>query len=201
MRQTVVEKRLIEEILPIARYIQSKYNAGRTIQVKWLNGPQNYDAAIYQAGILVKTNDLHTECYLEATCAVHPKDYLSREHINSGNPVFGLSGLTRDKRSKKITSTPVVRRRRNFIREFADIIINRIADKSSKAYPDNTLLVVACDLDTLYADDEWDEMINLVKAKIQRRPFDEIFLYDSILEHYATIFKASVGSAMLDPTD
>ncbi|MCI0528223.1 MAG: hypothetical protein L0Y56_12360 [Nitrospira sp.] len=187
MRQTVIEKRLIEEILPIARYIQFKYRVGRNICIKWLNGNQNYDAVIRQEGTPVEANDFPKECYLEATCAVHPNDYLSREHINNGNPVFGLDGLTRDKKSKTISSTPVVRSGRDFVRKFADIVINRIDDKSSKAYPDNTILVVECNLDTLYTDDEWAEMINLVKAKIKSHPFIEIFLCDSILEHYATI--------------
>jgi len=189
MRQTVVEKKLIEEILPIARYIQFKYRVGRNIRVKWLNGNQNYDAIIYHAGTLLETNNFPRECYLEATCAVHPKEYLSREHINNGNPVFGLGGLARDKKSKTITSTPVVRTGLDFIQKFADIVVNRIDDKSSRAYPDNTILVVECNLDTLYTHDEWEEMINLVKAKIQSHPFIEIFLYDCIFEHYATIFR------------
>ena len=189
MRQTVVEKKLIEEILPITRYIQFKYRAGRSIRIKWLNGNQNYDAVIHQAGTLVEVSDIPKEYYLEATCAMHPKDYLSREHINNGNPVFGLEGLTRDKKSKTIISTPVVRRGLDFVSNFADIVINRIDDKSSKRYPDNTILVVECNLDTLYTDDEWEEMINLVKAKIKSHPFIEIFLCDCILEHNATIFR------------
>ena len=95
----------------------------------------------------------------------------------------------RDKKSKTITSTPVVRSGRDFVHNFADIVINRIDNKSSKAYPDKTILVVECNLDTHYTDDEWGEMINLVKAKIQSHPFIEIFLCDRILEHNATIFR------------
>jgi hypothetical protein len=189
MRETVVEKKLIEELLPIARYVQFKYKVGRNIKVKWVNGNQNYDAVLHQTGFLVETNDFPSECYLEATCAVHPNDYLSREHINNGHTVFGLDGLSREKKSKAIKSTPVRRRGRRFVRDFAGIVVNRIEDKSCKAYPDNTILVVECNLDTLYSDDEWDEMINVVKEKIQSHPFIEIFLCDGILEHYTTILR------------
>ena len=187
MRLTIVEKRLIEEILPIARYVQFKYKVGRNIKVKWVNGSQNYDAVIHQAATTVKTDEFPKECFLEATCAVHDNYHLSREHINNGNTVFGLDGLSRDKKSKTITSTPVVRSRRDFVHDFADIVINRIDNKSSKTYPDNTILVVECNLDTLYTDDEWGEMINLIKARIQGHPFIEIFLCDGIQDHYATI--------------
>jgi hypothetical protein len=187
MRETVVEKKLIEEILPIARYIQFKYTVGRKIRVKWVNGNQTYDAVIQQKGALVKPMQIPEECHLEATCALHKKAYLSREHINNGNPVFGLDGLTKDKKRKTISSTPVVRKGLDFVHDFSRIVIASIEHKAAKKYPVNTILVVDCSLNTLYTDDEWRELVTLVSDRTKSHPFFEIFLCDNVLEQCATI--------------
>lgn len=50
MRKSVVEKKLIEELLPICWYVQTNYRAGRYISVKWFNGNQRFDAEIHQSG-------------------------------------------------------------------------------------------------------------------------------------------------------
>jgi hypothetical protein len=40
MRTSEVEKKLVEELLPICKYLQTKYRSGRYISVKWVNGSQ-----------------------------------------------------------------------------------------------------------------------------------------------------------------
>jgi hypothetical protein len=186
----LVEKRLIEELLPIARYIQVKYREGRIMKVRWLKGNQPYDAILKQTGSMVEFTKLPTECFLEATCAVHDNEYLLREAINNGEPVFGVRSLMRDKKTRKILSTPVVREYPKFINDFSKIIINRIRDKDSKGYPNNTVLIVDCRLDTIYLKDEWDKLIDIIKTDIGSYKFMELFLYDGIGEHYATLYPA-----------
>ncbi|MDH3461094.1 MAG: hypothetical protein OEM00_08980 [Burkholderiaceae bacterium] len=50
MRSGLTEKRLIEELLPICRYVQTYYRLGRYISVRWVNGSQSYDAELHQHG-------------------------------------------------------------------------------------------------------------------------------------------------------
>ncbi|MCU1258101.1 MAG: hypothetical protein JWO80_986, partial [Bryobacterales bacterium] len=44
MRASKREKRLTEELIPIARYIQTKYAVGRRIKIRWQSGSQPFDA-------------------------------------------------------------------------------------------------------------------------------------------------------------
>src|SRR4051812_761780 len=48
------EKRLLEELIPIARFVQLRYREGRRIKVKWHSGPQPFDAVLWSSGELVK---------------------------------------------------------------------------------------------------------------------------------------------------
>src|SRR5690348_3189352 len=54
LRPSSLEKRLIEELLPIAQYVQSRYRLGRRIKVRWLSGSQPFEAILWSAGGLVK---------------------------------------------------------------------------------------------------------------------------------------------------
>ena len=54
LRPTRKEKRLIEELIPIARYVQARYREGRRIKVRWLSGSQRYDAILLSSGALVE---------------------------------------------------------------------------------------------------------------------------------------------------
>jgi hypothetical protein len=44
------EKRLIEELIPIARFVQARYREGRRIKVRWFSGSQPFDAVLWSAG-------------------------------------------------------------------------------------------------------------------------------------------------------
>jgi hypothetical protein len=48
LRSGLTEKRLLEELLPICRYVQTYYRPGRYISVRWVNGNQSYDAELHQ---------------------------------------------------------------------------------------------------------------------------------------------------------
>jgi len=53
LRPSKEVKRLIEELIPIAQYIQRHYSVGRRIKVRWLSGSQSYDAVILSSGSMV----------------------------------------------------------------------------------------------------------------------------------------------------
>jgi len=46
LRSSKVEKRLVEELIPIARYVQARYREGRRIRARWFATDQPYEASL-----------------------------------------------------------------------------------------------------------------------------------------------------------
>jgi hypothetical protein len=46
MRPTKEYKRLVQELIPIARYVQARYAVDRRIKVRWQSGSQSFDAVL-----------------------------------------------------------------------------------------------------------------------------------------------------------
>lgn len=179
MLETDREKKLLEEILPIATYIHSVYRAGRYISVCWHYGNQNFDAVIKQTGWFIENGYYSTDGFLEVTCVMHSNEYLVRERINTVGYAFGVAGLKRLKNGE-IESEVIVHDGQNFIEEFALLLIKRIENKISKSYPSDTTLIVRCSLNYLCSPDDWSYLKNLTTQKIISHPFTEIYVYDSI---------------------
>jgi hypothetical protein len=95
MRPNKVEKKLLEELLPICKYIQASYRIGRYMSVRWVDGNQTYDAELVQRGAYVSKYYYPPNGYLEVTCTMHPKEYLSRELLEKKGGCFGVNGLKR----------------------------------------------------------------------------------------------------------
>ncbi|MEZ0315506.1 MAG: hypothetical protein ACAH10_01325 [Methylophilaceae bacterium] len=186
MRTSNLEKRLIEELLPICKYVQTNYRAGRYISVKWINGSQQFDAELNQSGYYIDKNYFPSTSYIEVTCIMHPNEYLSRELINTDGYAFGLDGLKREK-DRKITSIPVSHSNFDFIDTYCQLVIDGIFKKSEIQYPADTSLVVQCFLNTLYTPDEWRKLCDEVRGKLPNHNFREIFIYDSVCEYSATL--------------
>lgn len=183
MRAGGVEKKLIEELLPICKYVQAKYRPGRYISVKWIDGNQSFDAEVHQRGAYVEHGQLPEKGHLEVTCVMHQSDYLIRELLDSGAAAFGVEGVRRDKKTRKVQSEPVVRSNLDFIDSYCPLLLNQIAKKSAIAYPTETTLIAQCSLNTLYMPDEWELLMDKVRAGIPDHGFREIFMYDAISEH------------------
>jgi hypothetical protein len=158
-RPTRVEKRLLEELLPICTYVQSSYRPGRYMSVRWIDGSQTYDAEIEQRGAYVCENYYPPKAYLEVTSAVHPNDHLSRELLDTDGVAFGLDGLQRRK-DRSIESVPVGYANRNFIEKFVGFVLEQLAKKEKKRYPPHTTLIVQCTLNLPYMPDEWSDLVS-----------------------------------------
>jgi hypothetical protein len=172
-------KRLLEELLPIARYVQTNYGPGTYIAVRWIDGNQRFDAELE----LTEPQQLYSswpcKSTVEVTQAAHTKEYLSRELLNRGGPVFGAEGLERIKDvegKKSVLSNPTSYQDRSYIQTFAAIALNSIRAKVAKDYPDNTALIVDCELQTAFFRDEWNEMVEQVRDQCPAHRFREIFL-------------------------
>jgi len=190
LRREKTVNKLFKEIIPIARYVQMKYSPGRSIKVKWIDGSQQYDAALLFSGYEVERKILPRKQYLEATMAVHQNDYLSRRHLHEKGVVYGIKGVRRDKKTKKIISDPVSydAGRCEAATDFAKIVQDRIEKKAKTKYPKNISLVVQCVLDTLYFDHEWDYMIKEVQKAHIKHNFREILLFDNNYRYFATLY-------------
>ena len=189
MRPSEIEKRLLEELFPIARWVQLHYKAGRYISIKWVSGGQNFDAVVEQSGWLVECELYPSNFHLEITCAMHPKDYLRREMLEFKGHSFSIEGLYRDENGEA-NSQPVGYNGDEFIEIFANILVEQINKKAKKNYPEGSLLIVKCTMNSYYFRSEWERMISIVEEKLPSHGFSEIFVYDDVQEELHHTFYA-----------
>ena len=88
------EKKLLEELFPICRYIQAHYGPGLYMSVRWVDGNQGYDAQICSTGAVVEAAAWPATGHLEVTQAVHPKEHLMRELLRTEGSGFSVEGLS-----------------------------------------------------------------------------------------------------------
>jgi hypothetical protein len=186
-RPTRVEKKLLEELLPICKYVQASYRPGRYISVRWMDGNQQYDAELLQNGDYVAQSYYPEAGFLEVTCAVHPKEYLLRELLDKKGVAFGSEGARRLE-DGEIESIPVLHRSREFVESYAALVIKQIEKKAKIHYPENTTLVVQCTLNRLYMPDEWGELMARVRAALRRSGFREIYVYDTVRQYSQVLY-------------
>jgi hypothetical protein len=180
-------KRLIEEIFPICRYVQSIYGPGRYISVKWVEGKQ-YDAEIITTGISVEQGHWPGTGKLEVTQAMHKNEYLMREKLSTDGHAFGLDGLNRaitEDGKRVVESVPTVINNGSYIDDFVEIMMDAILEKISKIYPADTTLIVDCTLNSAYHRLEWEALIRRVREKLPAHKFMQIFAC-SADGHYAS---------------
>ena len=172
-------KRLLEELLPIARYVQAHYGPGKYLSIRWMNGNQQFDAQVETTGAYVDNTGWPASSTIEVTHAVHENDHLMREKLNSEGAVFGLDGISRviaEDGSKQVASVPVSYTNRSYIQDMQKIVVAAIQAKVSKSYPKHTALIVDCSLITLFLRDEWETLVTLIRADMPKHEFMEIYL-------------------------
>lgn len=181
LRSGIAEKRLLEELLPICRYIQTYYRPGRYISVRWVNGSQSFDAELYQKGDYISLGYCEPRAYLEATCAMHENEHWIWKLLGQNRPAFAPEGI-RKERGKPVESEPVVFSNHEHVSRFAPIIASAIQKKAQIDYPEDTSLVVECYLNSLYMPDEWRVLIQEVEDLLSAVPFREVLVVDGATE-------------------
>jgi hypothetical protein len=182
LRSTRRAKKLLEEILPLAAFIQSRYGPGCRIRIRWLSGNQSFDARILYQGRLIEWWGAPKRQYLEITTAVQGTEYLVREHLQATGGSFSARGTHRDRKTKKITSKPVTIEHTDGVTDFVTLICSRVADKAKGTYPPATTLLVNCDLGEVVLEDEWDEIVQSVRATLaghQQRFQEVVVIHDA----------------------
>lgn len=183
------EKRLLEELLPLCRYIQAFYGPGLYLSICWVTG-QQYDARVESRGGLVDAGHWPTEGTLEVTQAVHQNEFLLRERLNADGFAFGIDGLIRTvgpSGEKTVTSVPTSYTNQSYIDDFAEIMLEAINKKIAKGYPTGTTLIVDCTLTTVFLPDEWEQLIRRVRDKISSHSFVRIYVCSSAGHYDAVI--------------
>lgn len=175
------EKRLLDEILPICRYVQTYYRPGRYISVRWVNGRQSYDAELVQSGDYVTQGYYEQKAFLEITSAMHPNEYCTWELLNQGKTAFAPEGINA-KRGTPLTSEPVVFTNSEHVFGFAPFVVSSIRKKMGILYPENTFLVVQCHLNSLYVPSDWQLLVSEVERAVVATPFCEVLLIDSLTQ-------------------
>ncbi len=191
LRKSVEEKRLVEELIPIARYVQARYREGYRIKVRWFKGTQPYDAVLLLSGTLVERHEIPRELLLEVTTSVHKNEYLVRERLHRHGGSFGVKGTSRDKKTGDIISVPRSYSGDELVRKLTEQIVERLRSKSNKRkpYPRETVLVINCVADTIVEPSEWNDTIQrVIEARIDF-PFREVFMIEPVLWHTATLYR------------
>ena len=187
LRQSQADKRLVEELLPLAVYIQTRYRAGTRISVRWESGSQPYDAILCFNGSSVVHDGAPRKLYAEVTTSVHPRDYLVRERVHLKGGSFGPRGTYRG--GKDIVSNPCVYNGFEILRDFAAQILRRLDDKARKSYPAETVLVISCiPPHGLVLENEWETVIKELRIANPNIPFREVFLVDRSMSYTATLY-------------
>ena len=186
LRQSKIDKRLVEELLPLACYIQARYQVGRRIKVRWLSGSQQYDAVLWSSGSLVKHGGAPRRVFVEVTTSVHPNDYLMRQLLHQRGGSFGVKGIHRE--GKAIISKPYVFSGGENAKDLAEQILARLSAKAKKTYPSATVLVVNCIPNCLILEDEWTDAVEQVRKAGSRVEFREVFLLDMFMSHTTTLY-------------
>jgi len=181
LRSGPVEKRLLEELLPICRYVQTYYRTGRYISVRWVNGSQSYDAELHQRGDYISQGYFPQTAYLEATCAMHENEHWIWKLLNQGEVAYAPEGIDA-KKGTPLKSDPVVFTNNEHVLNFTPIVVLAIQKKSEINYPENTSLIIQCHLNSLYTSEDWNLLVSEVEHQVTVSPFREILLFDAITE-------------------
>lgn len=188
MRSTKREKRLIEELIPLARYVESRYSESRHIEVRWLNGSQPYDAVLFSSGFQVEKGLVQKEMMVEITVSIHQNDYLIREALNEQGYAFGVKRTSLDKKTGVISSIRYVSTSGELENDLAEQIISRIREKAAKDYSPNTVLIVDCVPNGVTEQEEWENVVARVTQANAHQAFSEVFLIYNWASYSATLY-------------
>lgn len=186
LRATSAHKRLLEELFPICRYVQTYYRPGRYISVRWVDGSQSFDAELHQKGDHINRGYYPALAYLEATSAMHENEHWIWNLLSQRKPAFAPDGISKQK-GKPVQSVPVVFRNTSHVEAFVTIVLAQIVRKAEISYPADTSLVVQCSLNSLYTPDDWNLLVHEVGRQLPSHKFREILMVDGVTEMATSI--------------
>jgi hypothetical protein len=188
LRPTKNEKRLIEELIPIARYVQARYREGRRIKLRWFSGSQSFDAILWSSGGLIEYRMAPRKLLVEVTTSVHQNEHLARRLLHERGGSFGVKGISWDKKTGDLVSKPHVHTNDELATDLAGQILERLENKRNKHYPAGTVLIINCVPNSLITPSEWNDAIERVTEAKAHLAFREVFLVETIMSHSTTLY-------------
>lgn len=172
-RRIGAAKQVVEELLPIAYFVQRTYRVGVYVDVRW-HRRQPYDAELSWRGDTVTMCGMNPASYLEVTSAAHPSDYLLRERLGVVGSAFAVEGLRRN--GSLVESTPIVRSGLTYVHAFAEIVLTEAKAKAGKDYPPGTTLIINCTPTTVFLPSDWDLLCDDVAKGFPVNEFRQVFI-------------------------
>jgi hypothetical protein len=171
-------KKLVEELLPLAWYVQTLYRYRNRVRIKWIDGSQNFDAYVTQP---------LGEHHVEITVATYKAAHLKRKLLDEVGITAHPTGIAKNRETGELVSRPVVLAGRKAENDFSEIIVQAIRKKLNINYPPNTTLIVQCEGDSWFGDMEWDYVFRRTSKRVTVGKFTAIFMVSASHRHYATI--------------
>ncbi len=172
------EKRLVEELIPIARYIQYRYHEAYRLKVRWNAGSQRHDAVLLASGEWVNHGLAAKRLAVEVTMSVHQNEHLVRENVDKGGASFGPENTKRDKKTGKIASDARAGDGWVSMQKLAERVTEQIRAKSAKGYGSDTVLIVGVVPNLLTFQGEWNEVVRQIVESDVHKAFKEVFMLD-----------------------
>lgn len=191
MRRTRRAKKVIEELLPLAGYVQIKYEPALRLRIRWRAGNQSYDAIVNCSGMRAERGEAPKRHYIEVTTAAHSNEYLVREHLNRTGGAFAARSTHRDSTSKQTRSEPSVYSYRELEEELISQVNRIVEKKQKKSYPSSTTLLIQCTAHSVILEDEWSHVVEQLRRRKNYKPFLEVVLYEPISRRMSTLHKRS----------
>jgi hypothetical protein len=139
-----------------------------------------------------------SDYFVEVSTVNHPRGHLFREILEKQGFSGGIEGVNRSKEGS-IESAPVIHKSSEFAEKFAEFVLHSISRKSEKQYGRNTILILACNLTTLYEEQDWSVLKRCVEQSVPLNPFLDIFIYDNLIERSFTLWKKTSSSTSTAP--
>ena len=181
------EKKIHDELLPIARYIQYIYGPGNRVKIRWLDGSQQFDAILYPPSLIVENTNVPSEICLEVTTIVHPYAHFSRQMLVEQGGTFGAKSIRINRATGTPDSEPHVNVNDEASVYLSEKTVERITAKAEKQYPRDTVLIVGCEVDELLTDEEWAKAVSMVATANVHGGFRGVFLFESMIGHHAAL--------------
>jgi hypothetical protein len=137
---------------------------------------------------------------IEATCALHENDHLSRRIGHEEGVSYGPRSIQRDPTTGKLKTEPVALGYLENSKELAGFIIERLTDKSAKNYPIETVLVINCTTFGVMHEIEWNATIEMVEYTNLHKNFREVHLWEPVRNQSVTLWGGSKSKRPEQPT-
>jgi hypothetical protein len=180
LRPTKLEKKLLEELIPIAKYVQARYRGlDDRFQVCWLDGNQDHDAVLYSSGFWADQGFFPKERVVEVTVSYVTNAHLVRRQLDEQGQSWGARKISQNLTTGEIASE--AHAYGTYERE-AYLALQTLIDirkKVAKNYPPGRILIVDCVPDGPVFEREWNWAMERVAEAKAHVGFREVFLLES----------------------